>query len=47
MAMGGGLAVSDRRYALAARKQRDVIERSQAESAPALAGAPAKAEARN
>ena len=47
MALGGGLAVSDRRYALAARKQRDLIERSKHETAPALAGAAAKAEASN
>ena len=30
MAMGGGLAVSDRRYALAARKQRSVLRTSEA-----------------
>ena len=47
MAMGGGLAVSDRRYALAARKQRDVAGSLKQESTPALAGAPAKAEASN
>ena len=32
MAMGGGLAVSDRRYALAARKQRSVLKAAKAES---------------
>jgi hypothetical protein len=37
MAMGGGLALSDRRYALAARKQREAIAASAAVSAPALA----------
>jgi cytochrome c-type biogenesis protein CcmF len=47
MAMGGGLAVSDRRYALAARKQRSVLERAKAETAPALTPAPAKLEAGN
>ena len=47
MAMGGGLAVSDRRYALAARKQRDVAGSLKQEPTPALAGAPAKAEASN
>ena len=34
MAMGGGLAVSDRRYALAARKQRSVLKSAKAETAP-------------
>jgi cytochrome c-type biogenesis protein CcmF len=34
MAIGGGLAVSDRRYALAARKQREALEASRT---PALA----------
>jgi cytochrome c-type biogenesis protein CcmF len=47
MAMGGGLAVSDRRYALAARKQRSVLKSARAESAPALTPAAAKLEARN
>ena len=47
MAIGGGLAVSDRRYALAARKQREALEAAKASPAPALAGAPAKAEAAN
>ena len=47
MAIGGGLAVSDRRYALAARKQRDVAGTLKQEATPALAGAPAKAEASN
>lgn len=48
MAMGGGLAVSDRRYALAARKQREALEEAKTEKAmPAIATAPAKAEAAN
>ncbi|MCU1265145.1 MAG: c-type cytochrome biosis protein CcmF [Acidobacteria bacterium] len=37
MALGGGLAVSDRRYALAARKQREVAAPSTKEQAPAMA----------
>jgi cytochrome c-type biogenesis protein CcmF len=38
MAIGGGLAVSDRRYALAARKQREALEAAKKETAtPALA----------
>jgi cytochrome c-type biogenesis protein CcmF len=38
MAIGGGLAVSDRRYALAARKQREALEAATKERrAPALA----------
>lgn len=47
MAMGGGLAVSDRRYALAARKQRSVLEAAKSEASPALTPAPAKLEAGN
>ena len=39
MALGGGLAVSDRRYALAARKERLAQETSRTETAPALATA--------
>jgi len=39
MALGGALALSDRRYALAARKQREAIEAAKAVAAPALAGA--------
>jgi cytochrome c-type biogenesis protein CcmF len=47
MAMGGGLAVSDRRYALAARKQREALAAAKTEpQVPALA-AVAKAEAAN
>ncbi len=42
MAIGGGLAVSDRRYALAARKQREALEASRKEKSPALAVAPAE-----
>jgi cytochrome c-type biogenesis protein CcmF len=48
MAIGGGLAVSDRRYALAARKQREAIAAAKnAQGVPALAGVTAKAEASN
>lgn len=47
MAIGGGLAVSDRRYALAARKQREALEAGKVTTAPALAGVAAKAEASN
>ncbi|HET6862574.1 MAG TPA: heme lyase CcmF/NrfE family subunit [Pyrinomonadaceae bacterium] len=43
MAIGGGLALSDRRYALAARKQRQVPE-AKAEKVPALAAASVEAE---
>jgi cytochrome c-type biogenesis protein CcmF len=32
MAMGGGLALSDRRYSLAARKQREALEQSKAQA---------------
>ncbi len=39
MAIGGGLAVSDRRYALAARKQRATLRTSSPEPSPALATA--------
>jgi len=46
MAMGGGLAVSDRRYALAARKQREALAAEKGAPVPALAGV-AKAEASN
>ncbi len=43
MAIGGGLAVSDRRYALAARKQREALEAATKERrAPALAAVPVK-----
>ncbi len=38
MAMGGGLALSDRRYALAARKQREAMVAAKTMAAPALAG---------
>ena len=37
MAIGGGLAVSDRRYALAARKQREAVEAMKAAPATAVA----------
>ena len=37
MALGGGLAVSDRRYALAARKERLAKQATQPEAVPALA----------
>ncbi|HBB86898.1 MAG TPA: c-type cytochrome biogenesis protein CcmF [Blastocatellia bacterium] len=39
MAMGGGLALSDRRYALAARKQRAVLQATAAPAIPAMATA--------
>jgi cytochrome c-type biogenesis protein CcmF len=39
MAMGGGLALSDRRYALAARKQREALRTTTATTIPALATA--------
>ena len=39
MALGGGLAVSDRRYALAARKERLSQQTAQREAVPALASA--------
>lgn len=42
MALGGGLAVSDRRYALAARKERLAKQTSQAETVPALVTASAE-----
>jgi cytochrome c-type biogenesis protein CcmF len=41
MALGGGLAVSDRRYALAARKERLAQQAAQREVVPALAAATA------
>jgi cytochrome c-type biogenesis protein CcmF len=39
MAMGGGLALSDRRYALAARKQREALQATAATTIPAMATA--------
>ncbi|MEO7971385.1 MAG: heme lyase CcmF/NrfE family subunit, partial [bacterium] len=39
MAMGGGLALSDRRYALAARKQRAALQAATATAIPAMATA--------
>lgn len=42
MALGGGLAVMDRRYAIAAQKQRQAVEKGKAEAAPALATASVK-----
>jgi cytochrome c-type biogenesis protein CcmF len=39
MAMGGGLALSDRRYALAARKQRETLRTTTAPAIPAMATA--------
>ncbi|HAF24300.1 MAG TPA: c-type cytochrome biogenesis protein CcmF, partial [Blastocatellia bacterium] len=39
MAMGGGLALSDRRYALAARKQRQALEQKRQQPIPAMATA--------
>ena len=47
MAMGGGLAVSDRRYALVPRKQRDVLGSAKVVAASTLAAVPAKLEAGN
>jgi cytochrome c-type biogenesis protein CcmF len=44
MAMGGGLALSDRRYALAARKQRQAQEVRKPEATPAIAAASLNAE---
>jgi len=46
MAIGGGLALSDRRYALAARKQRQALEvmTAKKQPAPALARVASKAE---
>jgi cytochrome c-type biogenesis protein CcmF len=37
MAMGGGLALSDRRYALAARKQREALAQKTQQPIPAVA----------
>ena len=37
MAMGGGLALSDRRYALAARKQRELLAQKTQQAIPAVA----------
>jgi cytochrome c-type biogenesis protein CcmF len=47
MALGGGLALSDRRYALAARKQREALAAKKALAVPAIASVAAKAEASN
>jgi cytochrome c-type biogenesis protein CcmF len=47
MALGGGLAVSDRRYALAARKEQRVRQSTKTEKTPPLTPAPAKLEAGN
>src|SRR2546425_7389210 len=47
MAMGGGLAISDRRYALAARKQRLAVEAATAPAAPAVARVAVEAEVSN
>src|SRR5436190_24369173 len=44
MALGVGLALSDRRYALAARKQREMIKAQKEQRVPALAAASAKVE---
>jgi hypothetical protein len=45
MALGGGLAVSDRRYALAARKQRKAAaSTSKEQPAPAMARVATEAE---
>jgi cytochrome c-type biogenesis protein CcmF len=37
MALGGGLALSDRRYALAARKQREALAQTTQQPIPAVA----------
>ena len=47
MAMGGGLALSDRRYALAARKQRETLAGARGSAASTLAPAPAKLQTEN
>jgi cytochrome c-type biogenesis protein CcmF len=47
MALGGGLALSDRRYALAARKQREALAAGKVIAAPAVARVAAEAEASN
>jgi cytochrome c-type biogenesis protein CcmF len=48
MALGGALAVSDRRYALAARKQREALEAAKNEATvPALVAVATEAEASN
>jgi cytochrome c-type biogenesis protein CcmF len=47
MAMGGGLALSDRRYALAARKQRETLAGARGSAASNLAPAPAKLQTEN
>jgi cytochrome c-type biogenesis protein CcmF len=44
MAMGGGLALSDRRYSLAARKQREAKAIEKSEAAPAIAAASVRVE---
>jgi cytochrome c-type biogenesis protein CcmF len=44
MALGGGLALTDRRYALAARKQREAKEIRKPEATPAIAAASVNAE---
>jgi cytochrome c-type biogenesis protein CcmF len=44
MALGGGLAVTDRRYALAARKQREAKDSDGKDKVPSLAAASVKAE---
>jgi cytochrome c-type biogenesis protein CcmF len=45
MAIGGGLALSDRRYALAARKQRAVLEtKNEGQHLPASAAASVRVE---
>ncbi|MDQ5843810.1 MAG: cytochrome c biogenesis protein CcsA, partial [Acidobacteriota bacterium] len=44
MALGGGLALSDRRYALAARKQREAKDVRKPEATPAIAAAQFEAE---
>jgi len=44
MAIGGGLALSDRRYALAARKQQETLHAEKKDKVPSLAAASAEVE---
>jgi cytochrome c-type biogenesis protein CcmF len=44
MALGGGIALSDRRYALAARKQHETLQAEKKDKVPSLAAASAEVE---
>jgi cytochrome c-type biogenesis protein CcmF len=44
MALGGALAISDRRYSLAARKQHELVSATKAEATPSIAAASVKVE---